>query len=233
MFGNSAHVRLTESLNYRQSLRLELQGSRADPTAVFWRVFYLPMLSKQDLRLHIRQQRHCLGIQALKRRERQMTRLLLQVPALQKSQHIAAYWPNDGEISPLAALFHWQRHNKQVYLPVIRKDLHLDFRLWLPGQPLVKNRFGIPEPATKLQRHPGSLDAVLLPLVAFDQKGRRLGMGGGFYDRSFAFKRKRLWSKRPLLIGIAHDFQQVPQLPEEPWDIPLDMIITNHQILDF
>src|SRR5687767_13746260 len=88
-----------------------------------------------------------------------------------------------------------------------------------------RNRFGIPEP-TGRRCAPQQLDLVLLPLVAFDRRGARLGMGGGFYDRTFAFLRVA-GRRKPRLVGLAHHFQEVAQLPREPWDVPLAAIVTE------
>ena len=75
------------------------------------------------------------------------------------------------------------------------------------------------------------MDVILLPLVAFDRKGYRLGMGGGYYDRSLAFRRSRQQWRRPRLIGVAHSCQQHPGLPQQHWDVPLDCIITESEII--
>jgi 5-formyltetrahydrofolate cyclo-ligase len=80
---------------------------------------------------------------------------------------------------------------------------------------------------------PWSLDLVFVPLVAFDKEGHRLGMGGGYYDRTFAFKTKHSHLKGPKLIGLAHDFQLQSQLPVMPWDIPLNAVITEAAIYNF
>lgn len=97
---------------------------------------------------------------------------------------------------------------------------------------LVPNRFGIPEPqqgpAHKLPTH--LLDVVLMPLVGFDRAGSRLGMGGGFYDTTFAFKQQNPKGK-PLLIGLAHSCQEVDSLQADNWDIPLGAIATEKEVL--
>lgn len=125
---------------------------------------------------------------------------------------------------------------KRVYLPVLVP--HGENRLWFarytPDTHLVPNRFGIPEPARAPHRRiaPLALDAVFTPLVAFDPTGHRLGMGGGFYDRSFAYLlRHRRWL-RPRLIGLAYDFQCVDRLPAEPWDVPLHAIVTDRSLYE-
>ena len=120
---------------------------------------------------------------------------------------------------------------KQVYLPVLLPFHHN--RLWFarfePDTWLVVNRYGIAEPERIHRRRivPQALDIVLAPLVGFDHKGNRLGMGGGFYDRSFAYLLKRKYWRTPRLIGLAYDFQQLPSLPDRPWDVPLTAVATD------
>ncbi len=129
----------------------------------------------------------------------------------------------------------WQL-GKQIYLPVLNLRFHkrLWFAAYRDGDPLQPNRFGIPEPVVPFGqlRHPMQLDLVLTPLVAFDGQGNRLGMGGGFYDRSFAFLHHRNHWRRPHLLGTAHHFQQCTQpLPAQSWDVPLSGISTDREIL--
>lgn len=123
---------------------------------------------------------------------------------------------------------------KTCYLPVLSR-LSGDY-LWFapaePGTSLAQNRFGIPEPvvlARDLVRAQ-QLDLVLLPLVGFDESGNRLGMGGGFYDRSLSFLRNRKIWRKPNLVGIAHDFQRVDSLEAKPWDMPLEAVITDRAV---
>lgn len=179
----------------------------------------------------MRQRRRSLGARAALLRDQQLCRHLLALPLLQHCRHIAGYWPNDGEIGPLPALRHWHQQGKTVYLPQLLANKQLRFACWHGDvRGLRANRFGIPEPVQRRHVSGCQLDAVLMPLVAFDRNGNRLGMGGGYYDRSFAFRLVG-WRNRPLLIGLAHDFQQQPALPCESWDIPLDMIVTNRGVL--
>ena len=185
---------------------------------------------KDSIRRMMRTRRKELARVALVRREKQLCRQLAALPVIRHSRHIAGYWPNEGEISPIAALQHLIQEGKQVYLPRLTKDKRLVFGDWSGDRALRPNRFGIPEPAHRRFVAPRRLDVVLMPLVAFDKAGNRLGMGGGYYDRSFAFRRHS-WMRKPLLVGIAHDFQQLGQLPSESWDIPLDMIVTNSRVI--
>lgn len=141
------------------------------------------------------------------------------------SGYVSGYWAVDGEV-PLLALLSGPRDF--VYcLPVVQPGKRLRFAPWRPGDPLLQNRFGIPEPdldpASMLD--PDALDHVLLPLLGFDGRGHRLGTGGGYYDRSFAF---RLGNQQaPRLIGVGYACQEVDRLAAADWDVPVDLIVTE------
>lgn len=144
--------------------------------------------------------------------------------------YVAGYWAMDGEI----ALHAWQLRLPAglVYcLPVLGDDGRLRFAPWRPGDPLVTNRYGIPEPdvgPTSLLEAE-ALALVILPLVGFDSAGNRLGMGAGWYDRSFAFRRDR--PAPPWLVGAAFAAQRVDALPAAPWDVPLDAVCSETETL--
>lgn len=143
-----------------------------------------------------------------------------------RANRIGLYLPQGGELDVLPAVLGSHRSGRQLFLPVLRQRHHMEFMRWRPGQALVSNRFGIPEPPLR-QGHPvplWSLDVLLLPLVAFDASGNRLGMGGGFYDRTLAGLAGR--ARRPRLVGIAYGFQEVDALPVAPWDQKLDQVLT-------
>jgi 5-formyltetrahydrofolate cyclo-ligase len=140
--------------------------------------------------------------------------------------YVAGYWAMAGEM-PLHAL-QLQLHPGQVWcLPCVQDDGTLAFAPWRAGDPLATNRFGIPEPdVARASLLPAEeMHLVLLPLLAFDAAGNRLGTGGGFYDRSFAFRRAR--PAPPLLVGVGYAFQQVDALGAEDWDVPLDGVLTE------
>lgn len=191
-------------------------------------------LNKNALRRQLRQRRRQLSRQEQREASMGLCRQLAQLPAFINSRRIAAYIPNDGEISvqPLMELA-W-RMRKQVYLPVLHpfRPGHLLFMRHEPGQPLALNRFGIPEPLCEQDsRCPAwTLDLVLTPLVGFDEQGNRMGMGGGFYDRTFAFLQSGRAPQRPRLVGVAHECQRVTTLPCERWDIGMEFIVTGKRI---
>lgn len=138
----------------------------------------------------------------------------------------------DGEI----ALHAWQLHLPPALrycLPVLGDDGLLSFAPWRPGEALTTNRFGIPEPEVgpDLLLRPGAMAMVVVPLVGFDSRCQRLGMGGGWYDRSFAASHRAedLSGRRgpPLLVGAAFAVQQVDRLPVQAWDVTLDVVCTE------
>jgi len=188
-------------------------------------------LSRPQLRRLLRQQRRALSPLAQRQAARDLYRQLAQHPHFRRARQIALYLPNDGEIDPGPLLRAAQRRGKAVYLPVLSPwpRSKMVFQHIAPGERLVKNRFGIPEPRRnpKRQRKAWALDLLLLPLVGFDSQGGRLGMGGGFYDRSLAYRKLRKNWHKPTLLGLAHACQQVESLAMASWDVPLQGTVTD------
>ena len=147
------------------------------------------------------------------------------------ARRIAAYWPADGELDPRPLLEWLIRRGRRGFLPALRpgRRRKLWFLRYRPGEPMRKNRLGIPEPSRRQRRLAlaWTLDLILVPLVGFDAHCNRLGMGGGFYDRTLSFLRHRTHWHRPRLIGIAHECQRVDQITPRPWDVPLDAVATE------
>ncbi|MDH5192025.1 MAG: 5-formyltetrahydrofolate cyclo-ligase [Gammaproteobacteria bacterium] len=196
------------------------------------------MSSRNNLRQQIRTRRQQLSFIEQQSAARHLAQNLCRLPVFQRSHHIAFYLANDGEIA-LDKLIEtaWKR-GKQCYLPILRgnSDKRLWFARYQPGDRLVYNRFMIPEPDVPSHQliHAWSLDLLLLPLVAFDKKGNRLGMGGGYYDRTLAYlNRRQIW-KKPRLFGVAHEFQKTASaLPSRDWDIPLNATVTDKGVYTF
>ncbi len=160
-----------------------------------------------------------------------MGRLLTCSTLFRNSKKIALYLETDGEIaiSQLLPLIH--SNKKRTYLPVLRPipPNRLWFSEYRVSDKLIRNKYHIREPNIRQRKpiHPHGLDLVLVPLVAFDCNCNRIGMGGGFYDRTFAYlKTRNTWSK-PKLIGVAHELQRVTQIQTNFWDIPLDGVVTE------
>ena len=164
----------------------------------------------------------------------EITARLWRLPALARCRRIACYMPVGGEVDcEIAAQVAWDR-NREVCLPVIQ-GRELVFAPYHPNSKFLRNQYGIPEPNTTKRDfyRPREIDVVLVPLVAFDGRGNRLGMGAGYYDRSFKFLiGRRQWS-RPHLVGLAYEIQKVPELKACSWDVPLQFVITEKQIYTF
>ena len=161
-------------------------------------------------------------------------RLASALPAVRQARCIAAYLAHRGEMS-CEPLIDWALgRSRGVLLPVVTGRL-MRFAPYRPGETLVLNRWGIAEPEWRPRgwvsaRRPG---VVFLPLTAFDARGNRLGQGGGYYDRAFAFRKHAEHWRRPLLVGLAYEFQQVGELQAKPTDVPLDAVITERRIYEF
>lgn len=197
-------------------------------------------LAKKQLRSELRARRRALNPTQQMQASIFLLRQLLKLPQFMRARNVALYIANDGEINPEPIAQQLWKMEKHCFLPVLRPDKRKDlwFVEYTPDALLTKNRFGIPEPDFRSQHRMSAqrLDVVLMPLVGFDRTGARLGMGGGFYDATFAFKQKRFAgyqtsTGKPVLIGLAHACQQVESLTTDSWDIPLFAIATDKEII--
>lgn len=196
-----------------------------------------PDQGKRALRARMRAARNALSSQERILSAERCARLLCNQPQFRNAQRIAVYLSADGELDTQVLIGRAWKMGKQIYLPVLlpQGENRLWFARYEPDTPLRPNRFDILEPTRPARTRiaPLALDLVVTPLVAFDTHGHRLGMGGGFYDRSFAYLlRHRSWL-RPRLIGLAYDFQKQSTLPSETWDVPLHAVATDRQLYVF
>lgn len=180
---------------------------------------------KRLLRRTLRAQRRALSVFARRRAAIQLAQRASQLPWFIHARKIAFYLAADGEIDPLPLLHSAWARGKRTFLPSLRRGNRLEFIEFRRGMAMRANRFGIAEPIGAIAVPVTALDVVCMPLVGFDRTGCRLGMGGGFYDRTFA----RAWIARPKLIGLAHSIQECTQLPRESWDILLHGVVTEHE----
>jgi len=189
-------------------------------------------MPKLQLRRTLRAQRQQLSNTQQSHAAQQLAAHLSQLPWLDHTQHIGVYYPSDGEISPL--FFIRQHPNKHFYLSslALHEARTLIFHPWQPDEPLRYNHLQVAEPVQQNVTKPIlELDMLLLPLVGFDRYGGRLGMGGGFYD--YSLRNVSASSSKPRLVGIAHACQEVEKLPIDEWDIPLDAVVTDRDVLLF
>jgi 5-formyltetrahydrofolate cyclo-ligase len=144
-----------------------------------------------------------------------------EIPEWKDAQRIALYRAFDGEIDPVEIAVSAAANGKTLYLPLVTDSPLLQFQQWQPDAPLTTNRYGLEQPPADNPIALAELDIVLVPMVAFDLAGNRLGMGGGYYDRALQD------APAILTVGLAHTCQQVDAIEPEAWDIPMDYIATD------
>lgn len=188
-------------------------------------------LSRPQLRRLLRKARRSLSPAQQRAAARGVYRQLAQHPLFRRARHVSLYLPTDGEIDPRFLLREAQRRGKATYLPVLSAwpKTKMVFQRVRPGEKFRPNRFRIPEPDinARRQRKIWALDLILMPLVGFDEEGGRLGMGGGFYDRSLAYLARRKAWRKPVLLGLAHECQKVGRLVQASWDVPLQGTVSD------
>ena len=188
---------------------------------------------KSELRRRMRQQRFDLPARVRSAAARRVVTAVTRLSWFHQAHRVAFYLPHRGELDlselPL------RRPDKRYFLPLLpaRHGRPLWFAPLRPGTPLRRNRYGIPEPAVPRHEwlHAARLDLVMVPLVAFDRRGGRLGMGGGYYDATLAFLKQRDRWLRPRTVGVAYAVQEVEALPVDLWDVPMMAIVTETGVI--
>jgi len=190
---------------------------------------------KAKIRQSIRAKRNSLSSSQRHHAGNHLSNQLHNQKIITKHQRIACFLSFDGEISTQAVISQILQNNQSCYLPKLKpfKPNRLWFMPYNQDSRMCLNRYGIEE-VDALPNHAikvSELDLVLLPLVAFDRTGNRLGMGGGFYDATFAHLKNE--QTKPLFIGLAYQSQLVEDLPSDPWDLPLDGVCTEENFYRF
>jgi len=159
---------------------------------------------------------------------------LEQLPEFLVDARVAGYWAVGGELALNVALGRLRARAQKYYLPVLATGNTLKFAEWEPSLPVRANRYGIPEPECDPVKllSAQDIDLVLVPLLGFDRRGNRLGAGAGFYDRSFAFLQGKPRPAQPLLVGIGYHFQELPELAPQAWDVALDFVATERELIE-
>ena len=185
-------------------------------------------MNKQTLRQILRHQRKTITPEVARHAGQACCHHIQTLFVQHRPQHIACYLARDGEIN-LSPTIHWlQQQGVTCYVPILHPVCkgYLWFVPYDLASKLTRNDYGIEEQQydIRLVRAPWEMDWVLMPLVGFDRQGNRLGMGGGFYDRSFSIY-------QPTMIGCAYALQCVPSIPTDPWDKGMDIIVTEQEII--
>ena len=182
------------------------------------------MNDKHSLRIALRKKRRSLAPNIHHRFSLSICKQCISSTIFQKSQHIACYLPNDGEVETCTLIKTLWQLGKQCYLPVINaKTKALHFSLYTNDCAMQKNQYGILEPSNTNTIETKQLDLIIAPLVGFDKENGRLGMGAGFYDRTLA----ACQTNKPAFVGLAFNCQATHTLPTEPHDAKLEAIFTE------
>jgi len=182
--------------------------------------------SKQSLRAALRRLRKAIAPHQITQAERAVARRCLHWAPLRRARRVGVYLGMGSELRTGALIQTLQRQGIEVFAPAIVRG-QLRFRR-LQGQCLAKHALGMPEPRSGLALKASGLDALVLPLLAFDARGMRLGQGGGYYDRALAPCRFR-----PYRLGLAYAAQQHDALPRDPWDQALNAVLTERGLRRF
>jgi 5-formyltetrahydrofolate cyclo-ligase len=191
--------------------------------------------ARRVLRREYRERRRAIAAPVRAAAAAQAARVLAAAGLPKPNTRVAAYLPADGEFDPAPVLALARARGCRLYAPVL---MPLPGRMAFgpldaPDHAWRVNRYGMREPGAvpSLLRRPQDLDLVLVPLVAFDAAGHRLGMGAGYYDRAFAFLKQRDSWRRPRLLGLAFDLQEAEALEAAAWDVPLWGVLTETRLL--
>lgn len=186
-------------------------------------------MDRKTIRKELRLKRLALSLRERRIAALSLARLFCSSSWFTSFRRFGVYIAADAEIDPAFLVKKLWADGKICYLPVLsgkEKNRFLEFKFYQSTTVLVPNRFGIPEPQGEKGVSPIELDIVLTPLVAFDLQGYRLGMGGGYYDRTFASLRGQNVTT-PYLIGLAYEFQKISNFRVEAWDVPLAGVFTE------
>jgi 5-formyltetrahydrofolate cyclo-ligase len=187
------------------------------------------MTSSATLRRDARRARRALDADERARASSRIVRRFFRSPLFYRSSWIGCYLPMHEEVDTLQLIDRLWRAGKRVCVPVIRRGGRLHFVEITADSRLVANRLGIFEPIRGRRLAPRDLDTCIVPTVAFDTSGHRIGMGGGYYDRSFGFLRRQKRWLRPKLVGVAFECQRVDRIQPTAWDVSLYRVITERR----
>ena len=187
---------------------------------------------RKQLRDSLRQLRRNLLANEQKTASEALADVVIKQQFFKSAKNLAFYLSFDGELNPNPILEKALEENKSCYLPVTSENNQheMSFKRYEEDTLLKKNKWGIQEPSEmRPSISPLNLEVVFVPLVGFDEKCYRLGMGQGYYDKAFTFRNQNI-SEKPLLVGLAHECQRVQEVPTESWDVRLDLVVTAERI---
>lgn len=192
-----------------------------------------PTHDRRALRRVMRKQRAALTTQERASAARSIARYIERAGWLRPHRRIAVYLATAEEISCAPLIERALQRRCQLFLPKITSYRARTMRFAPITDRYRRNRYGIAEPHNRRVLSARQLHRVFIPLVAFDARGERLGMGGGYYDRALQHRLRQSGRARPLIIGIAHSCQRLAELSVCPTDVPMDAVVTEHGIEQF
>ena len=193
-----------------------------------------PNQNPKEIRATIRESRQAVPPPYARQAAAKFVELLVGLDWYKNANRIAAYLPFNGEADPLPLMDRALIDGKQIFVPVIEDKCEpLRFEAWTRETKVTENKFHIREPnSSETSILPVELDLVITPLVAFDRQLNRLGVGGGYYDRTFAFLNDVATAdRRPLLVGLGYELQRLKKIDSQKHDIKLDAVVTETGIL--
>jgi 5-formyltetrahydrofolate cyclo-ligase len=185
-----------------------------------------------SLRRELRAKRRHLPPDVRANANRLIQRSIIRLPEFHAARHVALFLPFDGEPTLDSVVVAARQRRKRIYAPVLSGST-MTFAELAADAPLAPNFFGILEPRLGAPIDARALDLVLTPLVGFDDRGVRMGVGRGYYDRCFRFLAQRIRWRRPKLFGVAYELQRLPSIPARSWDVPLAGVVTERCVRRF
>ena len=189
---------------------------------------------KLELRRELRRKRRALGPDERARRSKLAAAAIVRLPQFKAGARVAVYLPFDGETDTAAIVAAARRRRVRIFVPVVTDRRHGRIRFYPLAGATRRGTFGICVP--RHTGHPAAarwFELIVVPLVGIDGMGRRLGFGGGFYDRALGFRRTRRWWQGPRLVGFAFDCQRVDTVSAQAWDVRLDALATESGLTRF
>jgi 5-formyltetrahydrofolate cyclo-ligase len=181
--------------------------------------------AKIAMRNDARAARAALGPDERERASKKIADTVIRSPWFRRSTLIACYLPMPEEVDTWPLIDRAWRMKKRIFAPILEKNFTLRFRELGAESTLVFNQYGLPEPEAGESIAARALDLVITPVVAFDDDYNRIGMGGGYFDRTFSFLKHRKLLFHPKLIGVAFSCQRVEKIAPSPWDIRVFSVI--------
>ncbi len=185
------------------------------------------MLQKQDLRKrYIQECKQASSLEQVQFEVRRVYFLVKQLPEYIQANKIGVYYPKEYEFPILPIVYDLWQDKKQCYLPIVQENTKiLSFGMYTANTKLEEQKFALQTPVYTQEVSAQDLDFIFVPLIAFSSKGARLGHGRGYYDVTI-----QACTTRPMLIAVAYSWQQASELPQDPWDITMDIIVTAQKI---